>query len=284
VGQTPFVEGRGDPVGCLAVSRRTPMFGLSALCAVAALAGPVRADQAEQTETEALPVVELAGRVPERWLTDATDDFPLTPARWRRRMPPECRTRGGYRDHCQGPRLVPEPHGAAAERARRLALGQRATALVVMHQRPFDEWMQAVESLDADGSLTFPVPVGRLGRGFGRTRTGSLRHRRHFGVDIGADEGSEIVASRDGLVMYSDNELTGYGNVVILLHREGFSTFYAHCRRIHVFAGQWVRRGQPIAEVGMTGFARAPHLHFEWRQRGWPRDPTSRFRSRITGD
>ena len=60
---------------------------------------------------------------------------------------------------------------------------------------------------------------------------------------------------------------------VLLLHREGFSTFYAHCVETLVFAGQYVRRGQPIARVGDTGFAWAPHLHFEWRQRGWPRMP-----------
>jgi len=104
-----------------------------------------------------------------------------------------------------------------------------------------------------------------------------MRHRRHFGVDIGADEGEPIVAARGGLVMYSDNELTGYGNVVILLHREGFSTMYAHCRATHVFAGQHVSRGDVIGEVGHTGFAPAPHLHFEWRQRGWARDPVPRF-------
>ncbi len=130
---------------------------------------------------------------------------------------------------------------------------------------------------DADARLRFPVPSGRLGRGFGRTRTGELRNRRHFGVDIAAPEGSPIVAARGGLVAYSGNELTGYGNVVILLHGEGVTTMYAHCRATHVFAGQGVERGQVIAEVGETGFAPAPHLHFEWRQRGWARDPAPHF-------
>ena len=100
----------------------------------------------------------------------------------------------------------------------------------------------------------------------------------HRGVDIGGvDEGAPIRAARGGLVAYADNELTGYGNVVILLHHEGYSTFYAHCRALRVFAGQRVERGDVIAEVGMTGFAPAPHLHFEWRQRGWPRDPAPHF-------
>lgn len=219
----------------------------------------------------------LEERIPQRWLHNQPDDYPLTPARWRRRMPRNCRTQGGYRDHCSGARRVPEPFGEAAALAERLGLGDRHTARYVMHKRPFDEWLEAVAHLDDGRRLDFPVPNGHMGRGFGRTRRGSLRNRRHNGVDIGAPEGAPIVAARDGLVMYSDNGLTGYGNVVILLHHEGYSTFYAHCSATHVFAGQFVRRGQRIASVGDTGFAWAPHLHFEWRQRGWVRDPEPHF-------
>jgi murein DD-endopeptidase MepM/ murein hydrolase activator NlpD len=125
------------------------------------------------------------------------------------------------------------------------------------------------------------VPSGHLGRGFGYTRDAPLRHVRHNGVDIGAPEGDPIVAARGGLVVYSDNGLTGMGNTVILLHRDGSSTLYAHCRAIHVFAGQYVERGQVIAEVGRTGFANAPHLHFEWRIRGRLRDPRRHFLPRA---
>ncbi|HJK94968.1 MAG TPA: M23 family metallopeptidase [Polyangiaceae bacterium LLY-WYZ-15_(1-7)] len=239
-------------------------------------APPDEAPLAPPPEVEALEL-RLDERVPRRWLHNDPDAFPLQPARWRRRVPRRCRTNGGYRRHCQGDRRVPEPHGPAAERARRLGLGDRMTARWLMHQPPFEEWVAAVAHLRDSRRLTFPVPEGRLGRGFGRVRNGSLRHRRHKGVDIGAPEGSLIVAARDGLVAYSDDGITGYGNAVLLLHREGFSTFYAHCVETLVFAGQYVRRGQPIARVGDTGFAWAPHLHFEWRQRGWPRDPAPHF-------
>ncbi len=237
-----------------------------------AVAAPAGADP-----TDDPAVVDLASRVPERWRQDTTADWPLTPERWRRRMPPECQTRGGYRDRCQGARRIAEPHGPAAELARRLGLGHRATALQLMHARPFDEWLEAVAGLDPDERLTFPVASGHLGRGFGRTRTGSLADRRHWGVDIGAEEGAPIAAARGGLVVFADNQLTGFGNALMLLHFEGHTTFYAHCRAIHVFAGQRVERGQVIAEVGQTGFAPAPHLHFEWRQRGWARDPVPHF-------
>jgi murein DD-endopeptidase MepM/ murein hydrolase activator NlpD len=219
------------------------------------------------------PVVNLADRVPARWLDGRSDRLPLTPARWRRRLPRECRTRGGYRDHCQGERRVPTPTGPAAELAGRLALGHGATALQLRLGPPFEEWAAAAAGTDPDPMLTFPVPEGILGRGYGRVRGGELAHRRHFGIDIGADEGAEVIAARGGLVVYSDNGLVGYGNSVMLLHEDGFTTFYAHCLETLVFAGQKVRRGQRIARVGRTGFAPAPHLHFEWRQRGWARDP-----------
>jgi murein DD-endopeptidase MepM/ murein hydrolase activator NlpD len=244
----------------------------AALCAtVPALADPPLA---------AVPIVDLGARVPARWIDGRFDREPLTPERWRRRMPRHCRTRGGYRAHCQGERRVPSPSGPSAELATRLGLGQRATAMQLMYARPFDEWLGAVANEDPEEGLTFPIAGGHLGRGFGRTREGALSDRRHWGVDIGAPEGAPILAARGGLVAYSDNELTGYGNVVILLHRDGFTTMYAHCRATLVFAGQRVERGQPIAEVGMTGFAPAPHLHFEWRQRGWARDPVPLFLAR----
>jgi murein DD-endopeptidase MepM/ murein hydrolase activator NlpD len=191
-------------------------------------------------------------------------------------MPRECRTNGGYIRHCQGERLVAEPDVDARARSERLDLGLRATAQWLLHNAPFDAWLEEVASLE-EGRLTFPVTEGYLGRGFGYTRDAGLRHRRHLGVDIGAEEGTPIVAAKDGLVAYSDNGLVGYGNIVILIHRGGYTTLYAHCQRTLVAAGQIVRRGEPIAEVGQTGFANAAHLHFEWRQGGWPRDPRRHF-------
>jgi len=223
--------------------------------------------------------VVLEERVPRAWLHNNADEFLLTPARRRRRLPRRCRTRGGYRDFCQGARLVPTPTGPAAVLAERLGLGLAFTARILISDPPLPEWVDAVADDDPDEHLEFPVPGGHMGRGFGYVRHGSLRRRRHKGIDIGAPEGSTIVAARGGLVVYSDNGLTGYGNVVILLHREGFTTLYAHCRATHVFAGQRVERGQAIAEVGETGFAYAPHLHFEWRQRGWVRDPAPHLRA-----
>lgn len=233
--------------------------------------------------TEAAPSGQAIGRVvleerlPQEWWSNAADSLPLEPARQRARMPRRCRTRGGYRQFCAGARLVPEPTGPAAELAAWLSLGHRATALAVMHHPALEEWRAAAEGLDPEVRLTFPVPVGHMGRGFGFTRDAGLAHRRHDGVDIGAPEGSDVVAARGGLVVYADNGITGMGNVLIVLHSDGSSALYAHCHEIFVFAGQYVERGQRVAVVGMTGFARAPHLHFEWRTNGVVRDPARRF-------
>ena len=240
-------------------------------------APPRNDDVSAAPPAASLPQVILEERLPANWFARDSDRYPLRPDRWRRRMPRQCRTQGGYIDHCQGERRVAEASPEAQLRAERLGLGRRETARWLMNQRPLDEWMDAVAHLEPSSRLTFPVPGGHMGRGFGRVRRGSLRSRPHKGIDIGAPEGSTIVAAQDALVVYSDNRITGYGNSVMLLHAEGYSTFYAHCTETLVAAGEYVQRGQPIATVGDTGFAWAPHLHFEWRQRGWARDPARRL-------
>lgn len=256
---------------------------LSLMSAVLCWAGAVAQEAADEdlsVVAEAELRLVLEERLPPRWFSADTNAYKLRPERWRRRMPPQCRTQGGYIQHCQGERRVATATPEAAERADRLGLGRRETARWLLHKRPFPEWIAAAAGHDEERGLTFPLPGGRMGRGFGRVRRGSLRARRHKGVDIGSPEGSTIVAAQGGLVAYSDNEVTGYGNAVLLLHPEGYTTFYAHCVETLVAAGEYVERGQPIARVGETGFAWAPHLHFEWRQRGWARDPAPHFVNR----
>lgn len=226
------------------------------------------------------PSVDLAERVPASWLDGSMDERRLPSPRWLRRLPPHCHTLGGYREHCQGVRDVPTPSGSAAALAARLGLGVRATALHLRRFEAFDEWQALVEGVDPQRRLEWPVPEGNLGREFGFTRQAALADRRHPGIDIGAPEGTAIVAARGGLVVYSDDGLTGFGNAVMILHDGDRTTFYGHCLRTLVFAGQRVERGQPIAEVGQTGFAYMPHLHFEYRWRGAPTDPLPHMRDR----
>lgn len=86
--------------------------------------------------------------------------------------------------------------------------------------------------------------------------------RFHYGVDLAADSGTEIDCFADGTVT-AVGESSSYGKYCIVAHEGGYSTLYAHCGRVTVGSGAAVSRGQKIAEVGQTGMATGPHLHFE---------------------
>jgi murein DD-endopeptidase MepM/ murein hydrolase activator NlpD len=117
-----------------------------------------------------------------------------------------------------------------------------------------------------------PQPV-RLSSPFGVRRDPLDGHsRQHLGIDLAAPEGSPIHAAREGVVRFA-GKAGGYGQLVIVDHGEGLETRYAHCGSIEVRAGDSVASGQRLAEVGATGRATGPHLHFEVRQRGVPVDP-----------
>ena len=66
--------------------------------------------------------------------------------------------------------------------------------------------------------------------------------------------------------MTAVGESSSYGKYCIVTHEKGFRTLYAHCSRITVSSGAAVRGGGKIAEVGETGMATGPHLHFELQQ------------------
>ncbi len=184
--------------------------------------------------------------------------------------------RRGRRRFCDGPRKVPAPYGEAAERAERLGLEGRDGWYAIMGGPAPHEVLAEVPG-DASDTLLWPVPDGFMGRGFGHTRRGRLRHRLHRGVDIPAPVGSLVRAANDGLVVHADNSVEGYGNLVAILHPNDTRTLYAHLKRSAVFAGQTVERGQVIGEVGRTGLTYAPHLHFEFLVRARPRNPRRRF-------
>lgn len=111
-----------------------------------------------------------------------------------------------------------------------------------------------------DGVLAWPVEGGEIVSGFGPRGSAF-----HDGLDITAPSGTPVYAAHDGVVIYSDNELSGYGNLIILRDQKGVTTVYGHNRRLHVSVGEKVKRGSQIAEIGTTGHATGPHLHFEVR-------------------
>ena len=83
----------------------------------------------------------------------------------------------------------------------------------------------------------------------------------HYGVDLGAETGTDICAFADGEV-YATGDSSSLGYYIMIQHADGYMTLYAHCSKITVTSGA-VTMGQKIAEVGETGIATGPHLHFE---------------------
>jgi murein DD-endopeptidase MepM/ murein hydrolase activator NlpD len=95
----------------------------------------------------------------------------------------------------------------------------------------------------------------------------------HEGVDLRARTGTPVYASHPGVVLYAGRRLRGYGQLVVLRHRSGLATVYAHNSKLLVRVGQKVRLGQKIAISGATGHVSGPHLHFEVRDGVTALDP-----------
>lgn len=121
-----------------------------------------------------------------------------------------------------------------------------------------------------------PVALSETTRatsGFG-WRDDPIRHRRKFhrGADIRAKPGTPVVAAGDGVVVFAGRQ-GGYGNIIHVDHGGGVITRYAHLRRIEVKRDATITAGQRIGQVGSTGRATGPHLHFEVRLDGRAVDP-----------
>jgi len=85
------------------------------------------------------------------------------------------------------------------------------------------------------------------------------------GINIAGKAGTAIKAAEAGTVAYAGNELKGYGNLILIKHKDGWITAYAHNRKLLVKKGALVKKGQQIAEMGDTGGVKSPQLHFEIR-------------------
>ena len=76
-----------------------------------------------------------------------------------------------------------------------------------------------------------------------------------------------------GKIKYSDNKISGYGNMIIIQHKDDIYSVYAHNNKNLVSEGDTVRQGQVIAHLGNTGRSTGPHLHFEMRYKNKARNP-----------
>lgn len=126
---------------------------------------------------------------------------------------------------------------------------------------------QTIENITAEGDFVWPVPThSRISSPFGyRTHpvTGVV-NSKHSGIDIPAPTGTNVVAAKSGTVTYSAMK-GSYGNLVIIDHGDGTSTYYAHNSALVATKGSTVKQGDVIAKIGSTGRSTGPHLHFEVR-------------------
>jgi murein DD-endopeptidase MepM/ murein hydrolase activator NlpD len=135
------------------------------------------------------------------------------------------------------------------------------------------------EAQQSSSSSSFSGGVGRGGCSWpvnGRVTSeyGYRWGRLHAGIDIGAPTGTPIHAAAPGTVIFAGQQ-SGYGNVVIIDHGGGFTTLYGHQSRIATHDGATLARGGLVGYVGSTGHSTGPHLHFETRYGGSPRNPRS---------
>ncbi len=120
-----------------------------------------------------------------------------------------------------------------------------------------------------------PMTAGVLRSGFGMRRHPILKYTRmHTGVDFSAPRGTPILAAGNGIVEKAGRD-SGYGNVIVVAHTNGYATVYAHQQGFAkgLVVGSRVRQGQVIGYVGSTGLSTGPHLHFEIRVNEKPVDP-----------
>jgi murein DD-endopeptidase MepM/ murein hydrolase activator NlpD len=126
------------------------------------------------------------------------------------------------------------------------------------------------------GSELFQIPVRykRISSAFNPRRLHPILKyiRPHLGVDLAAPTGTPVVAASDGVVDFAGWR-GGYGKTIIIDHGERYSTLYGHLHSYQVKAGEQVKRGQVIGQVGSTGLSTGPHLHYEIRVDGIHRDP-----------
>ncbi len=96
----------------------------------------------------------------------------------------------------------------------------------------------------------------------------------HYGIDIVGFYNKPIIATAKGTILKTRyNKYHGYGNYIVIKHKYGYETIYAHLNKIYVKVGNTVNTGDTIGTLGNTGLSTGAHLHYEIRENNYPVDP-----------
>lgn len=156
-----------------------------------------------------------------------------------------------------------------------LAVNDRTSKLAVVEQLIMSRNLH--ERIMPSGNA---VESGLLSSKFGKRVdpfTGKMEE--HKGIDVAGKEGSDVLATGDGVVIWS-GERSGYGNLVEIDHGNGIVTRYGHNKELLVAVGDTVRKGQPISLMGSTGRSTGPHVHIEVLRDGKQVDPSKYLSSK----
>jgi murein DD-endopeptidase MepM/ murein hydrolase activator NlpD len=175
-----------------------------------------------------------------------------------------------------------QPDGRTAGVGRILAAefvnkGRRHTVVLYRDGKQREDYFSEDGRSLKQAFLRYPLEFTRVTSGFSRRFHPILKKwRAHKGVDFGAPSGAAIKATSNGTVDFVGQQ-NGYGNVVILRHRDNVTTLYAHMRGFAkgLRRGDAILQGDIIGYVGQTGWATGPHLHYEFRVSNTPKDPMS---------
>lgn len=181
------------------------------------------------------------------------------------------------RDATPAPRRASAPASASTPAPRKEA-ATKSTPRKAAAEKPAPRTVAKPPSTPVQTALKpLPPRAGRFLRplagpvvtGFGPQPDGL----HNDGINIAATRGAAVHSAEAGRVAYAGNELPGYGNLLLIRHRGGWVSAYAHNDRLLVARGDEVRRGQRIALVGSSGRVTTPQLHFELRRQGRAVDP-----------
>ena len=137
----------------------------------------------------------------------------------------------------------------------------------------YDEYLSRLLNSVAFTPMGYPrLSAITSGFGYRANPFDSESAELHPGVDFKGATGDPVRVTADGKVVFTGRK-SGYGNCIIVQHKNDFQTLYGHLSRINVDDGQQVKTGDVIGKVGSTGRTTGPHLHYEVRKNGKPINP-----------